>query len=105
VSNTTYKPENFQLVYAPDAADLAAIKAGNLTREVKVAGGSATSLLLYAPRAEGTVTGGSDLYGAVVVSKLKDMGGTAIHYDRNLQRSSMTTGNPTMTSFSWSSTD
>jgi hypothetical protein len=33
------------------------------------------------------------------------MGGTAIHYDRNLQRDTLTSGNPTMTSFSWSSAD
>jgi Tfp pilus assembly protein PilX len=105
ISNTTYKPENFQVVYAPDAADLAAIMAGAMTRDVKVAGGSETSMLLYAPRAEGTVTGGTDLYGSLVVKKLKDMGGTAIHYDRNLQRDTLTSGNPTMTSFSWSSAD
>ena len=105
ISNSTYKPENFQVIYAPSAADIAAIADGTLTREVKVTGGSETSLLLYAPRAEGTVSGGSDLYGALVVGKLKDMGGTAIHYDRNLQRGSMTSGNPTMTSFSWSSAD
>lgn len=105
ISNTTFKPENFQVFYAPDAADLAAIAAGTLTRDVKLAGGSETSLLLYAPRAEGTVTGGTDLYGSLVVKKLKDMGGTAIHYDRNLQRDTLTSGNPTMTSFSWSSAD
>jgi type IV pilus assembly PilX-like protein len=105
VTNASFKPGDFQLIYAPDAADIAAIEAGTLTKEVKVTGNSKTSLLLYAPRADGSVTGGSDIYGAMVVNKLKDMGGTAIHYDRNLQRSSMTSGNPTMTSFSWSSAD
>jgi len=105
ISNPSFKPENFQLIYAPDAADLAAIKAGTLTRDVKVTGGSETSLLLYAPRADGTVAGGTDIFGALVVNKLKDMGTTAIHYDRNLQRAAMTSGNPTMTSFSWSSAD
>ena len=58
-------------------------------------------MLVYAPRADGTITGGSDLYGAIIFNKVKDMGGTTIHYDRNLQRSAYTSGNPTITSFSW----
>ena len=62
ISNNTYKPENFQLIYAPSAADIAAIAAGTLTRDVKVSGGAETALLMYAPRADGTVVGGSDLY-------------------------------------------
>jgi len=30
------------------------------------------------------------------------MGGTAVHYDRALQNTALTLGNPTMTSFNWS---
>jgi len=101
VSNKTYKPENFQIIYAPPPADIAAIEAGTLNKNVKVAGGSEASMLVYAPRADGTITGGSDLYGAIIFNKVKDMGGTTIHYDRNLQRSAYTSGNPTITSFSW----
>jgi hypothetical protein len=103
VANTTFKPDNFQILYAPPPADIAAIAAGTLTKAVKVTGGTQASMLVYAPRAEGTILGGSDLYGAVVFNKVKDMGGTHIHYDRNLQRSMFTSGNPTMTSFNWSS--
>ena len=58
-------------------------------------------MLVYAPRADGAIVGGSDLYGSVLFRKVKDMGGTAVHYDRNLQRSAYTSGNPTITSFSW----
>ena len=52
-----------------------------------------------------TIIGGSDLYGAVVGAKVKDTGGAKIHYDRNWQGGRYTEGNPTMTSFTWSSTD
>jgi len=103
ITNTTFKPENLQFVFAPDDVDKAAIDAGTLTKDVKFSGGSSTSMLVYAPKADGTLVGGSDLYGAVTFGKVKDMGGTNIHYDRNLQRSAFTSGNPTMTSFSWSS--
>jgi Tfp pilus assembly protein PilX len=103
ISNTTYKPTNLQFVFAPDAVDKAAIEAGTLSKEVKINGGAAASALVYAPKADGTLTGGSHLYGAVIFRKVKDMGGTAISYDRNLQNEALTSGNPTMTSFNWSS--
>ena len=38
-------------------------------------------------------SGGSDLYGAVVVKYLTATGGAAIHYDRSLQNSGFTAGN------------
>jgi hypothetical protein len=101
--NSTFNPTQLQFVYAPDAADQAAIEAGTLTREVKMAGGADNSAIIYAPKAEGKFTGGSDFYGAAIFRKLRDQGGTTIHYDRNLQNSAFTTGNPTMTSFNWSS--
>ena len=103
ITNTTFVPTKLQFVYAPDAADKAAIEAGTLTREVKINGGASTSAVVYAPKAEGTLSGGADLYGAVIFRKVKDMGGTAVHYDRNLQNTALTSGNPTMTSFNWSS--
>jgi hypothetical protein len=103
ITNTTYKPLNLQFVFAPDAADIAAIEAGTLTKDIIMNGGSNNSSVVYAPRAEGKLTGGADLYGAVIFRKLKDMGGTAVHYDRALQALALTQGNPTMTSFNWAS--
>ena len=103
ITNTTYAPSKLQFVFAPDAADQAAITAGTLSKDIKINGGAAASALIYAPKADGTLSGGADLYGAIIFRKVKDMGGTAVHYDRNLQNAALTSGNPTMTSFNWSS--
>ena len=70
---------------------------------IDLAGGAQTSQVVYAPNATASLTGGADYYGALVSYKITDMGGTAVHYDRRLQSSSLTKGNPTMTTFSWSS--
>jgi len=91
-----------QFIFAPDDVDKAAIDAGTLTKDIVINGGSSNSAVVYAPKADGKLTGGSDLYGAVIFRKLKDMGGTAVHYDRALQNTALTLGNPTMTSFNWS---
>jgi len=102
ITNTTYDPMKLQFIFAPDDADKAAIDAGTLTKDIVINGGSSNSAVVYAPKADGKLTGGSDLYGAVIFRKLKDMGGTAVHYDRALQNTALTLGNPTMTSFNWS---
>jgi len=103
ITNTTYNPMNLQFIFAPDDADKAAIDAGTLTKDIKLAGGAGSSAVVYAPKADGTLVGGADLYGSVIFGRIKDMGGTRVHYDRNLQRTGLTSGNPTMTSFNWSS--
>lgn len=103
ITNKTFVPNNLQFVFAPDDADKAAIDAGTLSKDVTMNGGSNNSAVVYAPKADGTLSGGADLYGAVIFRKIKDMGGTFIHYDRDLQNAALTQGNPTMTSFSWSS--
>ena len=60
-----------------------------------------TAALVYAPNAEGEIAGGADFYGSIVVNKIKATGGSAINYDRRLQRMMMTTSNWMMTSFTW----
>jgi hypothetical protein len=87
-----FKPENLQFVYGG-------------TGTIKMNGGSGTAALIYAPNATVTMLGNSDFYGAVVGATVNDTGGAKIHYDRNLAGWAMTEGNPTMTSFTWSSTD
>ena len=52
-----------------------------------------------------TINGGAEVYGALVGSRIRDLGGAKIHYDRQLAGWAFTEGNPTMTSFTWSSTD
>src|SRR6185369_5090486 len=66
ITNTTYNPMNLQIVFAPDDADKLLIDQGTLTKDVKMAGGSANSSVIYAPKADGTLNGGADLYGAVI---------------------------------------
>ena len=88
VSNPSLDPSNLQFVYAG-------------TGLVKVVGGTDTAALVYAPNAEGEIAGGADFYGSIVVNKIKATGGSAINYDRRLQRMIMTAGNPMMTSFTW----
>jgi hypothetical protein len=90
VSNPSFNPANLEFVYGG-------------TGEVKLAGGDQTSALVYAPNATARITGGSDLYGAIVVNTLIEAGGAAIHYDRHLQTSAMTAGNYMMSAFTWKS--
>jgi len=82
-----------------DAQDLQIVYAG--TGGVQLAGGEKTAALIYAPNASGRFSGGSDLYGAVVVKQLTDLGGAAIHYDRAMKNSYLTAGNYMMSAFTW----
>lgn len=90
ISNPSLKPDNFQITYGGTAL-------------VKIKGGSTASALIYAPNATATMSGGSDLYGAIITKKVTDMGGMRIHYDRNLQRTMQIASNPMMSAFSWKS--
>jgi hypothetical protein len=90
ISNPTFIPSNLRFVYGG-------------TGDIQVAGGTNTAALLYAPNANGTIAGDSDWYGAIIVNKLTVTGGASIHYDQQLQNSSMTAGNHMMSSFSWKS--
>jgi Tfp pilus assembly protein PilX len=86
--NQTYDPQLFSINYA-----------GN--NESTISGGAATAFVMNSPNADLTLTGGSDFYGSLIVKKLKDTGGTKLHYDRNLGSFFGIAGNPLLTSFSW----
>jgi Tfp pilus assembly protein PilX len=90
ISNNTYDPAMLQFFYA-----------GNKT--IKLTGGTSSSALFYAPNASASFSGGSDFFGAVVAREITDMGGTSIHYDRSLDTTAVTAGNPVMSSFTWRS--
>jgi hypothetical protein len=90
LTNATFSPTQLQFIYGG-------------TGNVKLAGGSTSAALLYAPQATVTITGNADFYGAVVAGKVTDMGTAAIHYDRSLQNSATTAGNPMMDEFNWRS--
>ena len=51
---------------------------------VKVSGGTTSAFAVYAPDSDVAITGGSDLYGAVIGKTVTNSGGTKIHYDTSL---------------------
>jgi hypothetical protein len=89
IVNSTYDPSRFQMFYAG-------------TDNVKLTGGASSAALIYAPNASTSFSGGGQFYGAVVAGKVTDMGGAQINYDRNLETDTLTSGNWTMSSFTWS---
>ena len=87
-TNAQFDPQDLQITYAG-------------TGGVQLAGGEKTAALIYAPNASGRFSGGSDLYGAVVVKQLTDLGGAAIHYDRAMKNAALTAGRYMMSAFTW----
>ena len=83
-----FNPQTFEILYAG-------------TGTIKLAGGANAVGLVYAPNAQYTFVGGSDWYGAVIGKDMTDMGGTAIHYDRELGKTALTVGPWMLDSFSW----
>ena len=88
VSNPSYVPSTFQLVYAG-------------SNNLKLAGGSSTAMMVYAPNASVDLTGGSDFYGSILGKKIKDGGGTHLHYDRHIPSDFATAGAYVLSSFTW----
>jgi Tfp pilus assembly protein PilX len=88
LQNPTLNPADLQINYAG-------------TGTVKIAGNSESAMVIYAPNANVTLTGGSDFYGAVLGNTVTDAGGTAIHYDRNLSKNTYIVSNFMLDSFSW----
>jgi len=87
--NPTLNPSDLQINYAG-------------TGTVKIAGNSQAAMVVYAPTASVTLTGGSDFYGAVLGQTITNAGGTAIHYDLNLSNHSFIVSNFMLDSFNWS---
>lgn len=88
--NTSFRPQDLQFIYGG-------------TGSIKLAGGDQTAALFYAPRASAQISGGADLYGAIVVNQLTETGGAAIHYDRRLSTTAITAGNFMLSAFTWKS--
>jgi type IV pilus assembly PilX-like protein len=72
VSNTTQNAANLQIYSA------------ETSQQVKLSGGSGAYMTVYAPNAPMVFSGGSNLYGAFVGYNLTNTGGTAVHYDTNM---------------------
>jgi hypothetical protein len=91
VSNPTYNPTNLQFIYGG-------------TGNIKVTGGSDTAALVYAPNASASLHGATtEFYGALITKYVTATGGFTLHYDRALQKTMVTAGNPVMSSFTWRS--
>ena len=89
ITNATLDPSLLQIDYAG-------------TGTVKLTGNAQTAAVVYAPNAAAHFTGGTDWYGAVIAGTLDDAGGTAIHYDRHLKKSTLfTVGAYMLDSFTW----
>jgi hypothetical protein len=88
IVNSSFVPSNLQFIYGG-------------TGDIKLAGGDTSAALFYAPNATSSISGGADLYGAIVVKQLTETGGAAIHYDRRLSNTAVTAGNYMMSAFSW----
>ena len=88
VSNTTWDPSMLRIQYAG-------------TKTLGFAGNGDTAALIYAPNAHAAMSGNADFYGSVIMRTVDSIGNAGLHYDRRLQRSTLTQANPVMTSFTW----
>src|SRR5262249_25395795 len=88
LSNPSLIPANFQVLYAG-------------TNRITINGGTQTASLVYAPNASFKLNGGGSLYGAVVANQITDLGGGAVHYDRELQKEFYQLGNFMLSAFNW----
>jgi hypothetical protein len=71
------------------------------TGNIKLAGGSATAMMVYAPEATAQLTGNSDYYGSFLAKNLEVGGGTKVHYDKHSPANLGTAGNFMLSSFTW----
>ena len=88
LQNPTLNPADLQINYAG-------------TGTVKIAGNSSSAMVIYAPNASVTLTGGSDFFGAILGQTITDAGGAAIHYDLNLSKNSFIVSNYMLDAFNW----
>lgn len=88
ISNPSFDPTNFQILYGG-------------TSDVTVSGGTNSAVMVYAPNAPVSLTGGSHIYGSVVGNTVVESGGTHFHYDRRLQNDFLVGGAFMMSSFTW----
>jgi len=58
--------------------------AGPACTNVKLTGGAGASFACYAPNSDITISGGGEIFGAIVGKTVKDTGGSLIHYDKAL---------------------
>ena len=89
LTNGGGNPADFQIVY-------------NGSRPITLSGGTNSAGVVYAPNSPVTISGGAPWFGSVVGSQFLNSGGSAVHYDRNLNASLLVTGTFHPVGFSWS---
>lgn len=73
LNNTSKSPKNLLFMLAKDVS-------------AKITGGAQTFATIYGPEADVNLTGGTDIYGAIVARSVKLQGGASIHYDVDLAK-------------------
>lgn len=72
LANTTLKPANMIMILADGA---------NST----IAGGSQAAAVVYGPKADISIVGGNDIYGAVIGKSVSVLAGSRLHFDEDLK--------------------
>jgi hypothetical protein len=88
VTNSSYLPQNFQMLYGG-------------TADIILSGGSGMALTVLAPNADISFSGGSRIYGSIVGKTISGSGGTEIVYDRALGNNMNVVWNSMLSAFSW----
>jgi Tfp pilus assembly protein PilX len=99
ISNTTYKAEQFQVLSS--ATCTGSCTPSPPTNSIQVAGGTNTYLYIYAPQTQIAVSGGGNLYGAMLGNDLSVTGGAQLHFDKALGNSGKLAGG--IPNYTWSS--
>jgi Tfp pilus assembly protein PilX len=88
VVNSSMDPARLQILYAG-------------TGTIDMHGGTGAAYILYAPNAAFASHGNADIYGSLLVKTMTTAGNTRFFYDKKLDRTQVTVGNYSMSSFSW----
>jgi hypothetical protein len=102
LSNTTGNPTNLQIFQHPYALPVGFVwdkKFPVPYNTMGFSGGSTTSLVVYAPYTNVSVTGNGDVFGAVVGDNINASGGAIFHYDEALLANA--SGKPKLARLYW----
>jgi PilX N-terminal len=71
------------------------------TAQIKMTGNSSSAATFYAPNADITVAGNTDIYGAIIGKTIDFQGNSNIYYDSNLESKFLVPGSPVIGTFTW----
>ncbi len=87
-TNSSMDPSQLQILYAGP-------------EQIRITGGSDQAMVMYAPNAPVELSGSAAFYGSMIGATIRNTGGAAIHYDRNLSQVFWAVGNSMLSAFSW----